>query len=89
MKTVRLSQLARLQEGNQLASLVNIPRPKKARTEHSDNEAHSHNCRPRNRGEKSFTLKGQGLDLTVQSQVIQRQTHLAVTRSGHVPLTIT
>ena len=41
------------------------------------------------RGKKSFILKGLGLDLIVQSQVTKCQTHLVVTRSRCVPLTVT
>ena len=71
------------------ASLINIQRLKKPELNTVTMKLTSITVRREKRREKSFTLKGLGLDLIVQSQVIQCQAHLAVTRSRHVPLTIT
>ena len=87
MKTVWLSQLAGIQKEKQPASLVNIQRSK--RPELSTVTVKLTDITVGERGEKSFTLKGLGLDLIVQSQVIQCQAYQVVTRSRPILLTIT
>ena len=89
LKTFRLGQLARLQKYNQPASFVNTQRLKKPELSTVTVKLPAITAGQGKRGEKSFLLKGLGLDLTVQSQVIQCQARLAVTRSRHVPLTVT
>ena len=88
LKTVLLNQLLRRRKENQPASLVNIQRliMQELGTVTTNFTAVTIGQK---KGEKSFVLKGLGLDLIVQSQVIQSLAHMAVTRSRPVPLTIT